>query len=508
MPFDNAPIATVVGNDSPVPGTDDVAADVAATSLSQLDLGATDATTGEPTNAFGSVTLGDLGLDTLGAAADLLFDVPLTELQIDGGWAQYLVGTRFEFTPLQYVTLGDVYGFAAVQSTPLRFTDIEESPLRFTDISAAAFGDQPVADIDLDGDGTATTQEWCDAADAQGLALTCGEIDADTTVGALAAAGFDVEATPLRFTPLRFTYVEASPLRFTPLRFTDIQGTPLRFTPLRFTDLSATSVTASPLRFTPLRFTPLRFTPLRFTPLRFTPLRFTPLRFTPLRFTDITATPLRFTEVSQLPVDTRDNVVDCSLTTFDCSATDATLEDAAAAGALREGFSFEDLGDVVLADLLLDDILSGLDEASQEALLDAFADVTIGELVDEAGTVALGDLTVGEIDPQAFEEIVELIGATIETLLASWPQDLLDDFTLGDFLLLFLPRGSYEWDEVELAALELQGAAITPGLDPASIEFTLENLGPASTVIVEVQLPDGAFVDPDVGRRRTQFGHG
>ena len=62
--------------------------------------------------------------------------------------------------------------------------------------------------------------------------------------------------------------------------------------------------------------------------------------------------------------------------------------------------------------------------------------------------------------------------------------------------MLFLPRESYEWDEVELAALELQGAATTPGLDSASVEFTLENLGPASTATVEVQLPDGAFVDP------------
>ena len=448
------------------------AAGVVATSLGTIDLDEPPTGSSATTSPLGDVTLGELGLDALGL--DALYDIPLTEFPIDGGWGPVLAGTAFDGYPLQTVTLGDVYGFASVQSIPLRFTEIQDSPLRFTDIAAVALGSIPITQIDLDGDpATDPYTEWCDAialqaASCAGLGIEPGS---SATLGSIAAAGVNLEATPLRFTPLRFTYVEASPLRFTPLRFTDIEASPLRFTPLRFT---------------PLRFTPLRFTPLRFTPLRFTPLRFTPLRFTPLRFTDINATPLRFT-----PLRFTDNpsaIADCGA--INCDS--ATIGDAFNAGALLD-FQLNDLGDAVLTDLRFDNILAGLDEASVAALQSILADdsITLESLLDQFGIEGIGELTLGDIDPDAFETIAELLSFTVGEFLESLDPEVLETYSLADFLLLFIPRTAYEWDEVDLATISIQSAGLQAPIT-ASVAFMTTGGEPTNNVTLQLSLPDSA----------------
>lgn len=458
---------------------------VVAASIGSIDLTEPPVGSSATENPLAAIELGDLGLDGLGV--ELLATIPLTEFPIEGGWGPVLAGTPFANLPLQTVTLADVYQLPSVQSIPLRFTDLEATPLRFTDIAAIGFGELQLADIDLDADpSTDAITEWCAVIAAQGA--SCSQLGIEpgstATLGSLAVAGVDIEATPLRFTPLRFTYVEASPLRFTPLRFTDIEASPLRFTPLRFTPLRFTDVNASPLRFTPLRFTPLRFTPLRFTPLRFTPLRFTDISATPLRFT-----PLRFTN-------TPDNVADCTI--VDCDT--ATIGDAFDAGALRD-FTLDDLGDQVIDGLRFEDILDAIDQNSVDALLAVLADdsITLGALVDEFDgdlEAAIGDLTLGDLDTEAFDAVSQLLDFSVGEFLEGLPPEVLDDFTIADFLLLFLPRSAYEWDSVDLGSVTLQTIGMQAPL-PASVAFMTTD-GPAtSDVTMSVVLPDNAVLAPN-----------
>jgi len=448
---------------------------VVAASLGSVDLDEPPTGSSATVNPLGEVTLGELRLDALGL--DALYDVPLTEFPIDGGWGPILAGTPFDGFPLQTVTLGDVYDLGSVQSIPLRYTDIEASPLRYTDIAAAALGSIPIVSLDLDGDpGTDPYDEWCDTIALQGSTCASLGIDPDSpaTLGSIAAAGVNLEATPLRYTPLRYTYIEASPLRYTPLRYTDIQASPLRYTPLRYTDIEA-----SPLRYTPLRYTPLRYTPLRYTPLRYTPLRYTDINATPLRYT-----PLRYT-------DNPGAIADC--TAIDC--TTATIGDAFDNGVLLD-FELNDLGDTVMADLRVDDILAGLSDdsvAALQAALEADATATIEDLVDELGAEALGELTLGDIDPEAFEAILELAAATVGDFFITIDPDRLDDFSLADFLLLFIPRTAYEWDEVDLSTINIQSAGLQAPIT-GSVAFVTTGGEASNDVTLNLTLPDSALI--------------
>ena len=457
VPLDNAAAAEIAGEDTDISG-------VSAASLGTVDFDQPPTNTEATTNPLGDVTLGQLGLDTLGPAAQLLSTIPLTEFSVDGGWEQYLVGSIYQDVPLQAVTLGDVYSLSSVASIPIRFSDVAASPIRFSDIATVAFAGLPVLAIDLDGDSaTPPLAEWCAAAAAQ--ELTCADLglstaEADATLGALAVAGFDISASPIRFSPIRFSYIEASPIRFSPIRFSDIE--------------------ASPIRFSPIRFSPIRFSELRDVPIRFSPIR--------------------FSLIVDIPADSRAAIVNCALA--DCSdSSTQTIDDAARLGAyIGTTATFADLGDVILGDLRVEDILAYLDDDVLEQMEQNWenSDLTLGDL-DLAGGV--GDLTLGDLEPGVWEAIEDAIGGgyvlTVEELFRWFDFENPDfpDITIGDFLLLFLPRDSYAWEQVDVASLGLQTAGTSPPVT-STIDFRVDGILERSNATVTLVLPNSAVLDP------------
>ncbi len=486
IPLVDMPAAELAGESVDISG-------ISAATLGSIDYEAPPTGGSGTESAFAEITLGDLGLDTSAVSLELLGDIPLTEFPIDGGWEPRLVGTPYEGVPLQTVTLADVYQNENVQSVPLRFVELQETPLRFVDIVAAGFSDLPVLSIDLDGDNTTTPyDDWCAAAEAQGL--TCDDLgltatSTDVTLGAIAVAGFDIEASPLRFVPLRFVDIEASPLRFVPLRFVDIEASPLRFVPLRFVD-----VEASPLRFVPLRFVPLRFVPLRFVDVEASPLRFVPLRFVPLRFV-----PLRFVPIADIPPEDRDNVVDCAI--VDCSDdSNQTIDDAILLDAYRaDTATFGHLGDV-LAGYSVEDVLPYLDAEQialmNEAIAEADPELTLADLYDALG---FDDITLGDIDPEAWpfvDAAIEAESFTVEELFRWIDPTVLEEFSLGDFLLLFIPRDAYAWEAVDIDEIGIQ-AVLGNAPITATADIAITGTSRPRNARVTVALPATAVLAPD-----------
>ncbi len=482
VPLEDAPAAEIAGVDADISG-------VSAASLGTIDFDEPPTDTDATTNPLGDVTLGELGLDTLGPAAELLFDVPLTEFPIDGGWEPKLVGSPYEGVPLQAVTLGDVYNLGSVQAVTVGDTDVSASPLRAVDLAAVGFGELPLDQIDLDGDPlTDPIAEWCAEATAQ--ELDCVDVgldapDGDATLGALSVAGFDISASPLRAVPLRAVFIEASPLRAVPLRAVDIEASPLRAVPLRAVDIEA-----SPLRAVPLRAVDIEAAPLRAVPLRAVPLRAVPLRAVPLR-----AVPLR-----AVPAELRDNLVDCVL--VDCSeASNLTLGDAVDVGAYRQGTAtFGDFGDA-LADLTISDIVAYLDQQELDELISAWSssNLTLGDLAADPG---LGDITLGDLLDTAFGELEAAIGGgyvfTVEEFFRFVDFDApeMEGFTIGDFLLLFLPRESYAWDQVDISALGIQTAGTSAPV-ASSIDLRVDGILEPATAEITLALPETGVLDPD-----------
>ncbi len=112
------------------------------------------------------ITIGGFGLAGLSDAADLgtnpLFRDGLRKISLDstpvsGGWGQYLVGTAFENTPLQSVSLLDVMSLHPVPAVKISDLDLTRSPLGRMSLVSVLLGDTRLDDITLHG-----TDTFCD----------------------------------------------------------------------------------------------------------------------------------------------------------------------------------------------------------------------------------------------------------------------------------------------------------------------------------------------------------
>lgn len=159
--------------------------------------------------------------------------------------------------------------------------------------------------------------------------------------------------------------------------------------------------------------------------------------------------------------------MNCS--SFNCSASGATLGAAASADAVQTGATLEEL----ISGLISPGSLAGyLDTTLGD--LGTYASTTLGQLVDAlvnpSGTPGYEDTTLAQI----------LIGDN--TSAAGYP-----DLTLGDLILSLVPPQSYPWQDVDLADVPLAQDESAGGQEQYTVP--LQVAGAAATVQVTVTLP-------------------
>lgn len=148
--------------------------------------------------------------------------LPIHRLDIPGGWAELLADTPFGADLLQSVTLDEVLDWAAdnlgsaddtisraaerIRSLSLADVDLDGSGIDALSVASLVLGSVPVVELDIPGDGD-NEARWQALMDAQGLDV---DVDAETVLAELDAAGLDigrsgVDTVPLRSIPIAQT---------------------------------------------------------------------------------------------------------------------------------------------------------------------------------------------------------------------------------------------------------------------------------------------------------------
>ncbi len=250
----------------------------------------------------------------VGLGAERLNSILLTDVPVQGGWAPLLVGTEFEFVPLQTVTLGDVIDLPQVADLTLDQFDFSGTILGSIPAVAFALGSLQLADIPLtdaaaNGSPQDRLQAWCDALGA----------------GKCAAYGID-PATPA--TADGVTVVSIS------VAGANLSAIAMRRVAMRRVDLSQTA------------------------------MRRVAMRRVAMRRVDNSPTPLGSLSLGAIPEADRPTIVDCSI--VDCSNTALTLAELPATaiiGTVEDLFALAGASpelDAVLDQITLEDVFPGV----------------------------------------------------------------------------------------------------------------------------------------------------
>jgi hypothetical protein len=189
-----APESVASANTADIPPTEvaGLGAALVGTPLSRLDVARL---------PLAHLPLSALPLDRLPALAGLtIAQVPLHRAGVPGGWSELLGSSDLGERLPQTVTLAEALASAdETDASPLTIGDVNLAGTGIDTLSVASLllADTPIDGIPLAG-GTGT-QAWQALVDARGLGT---EIDAQTTLAELDAAGLDVGATGIDSVPL------------------------------------------------------------------------------------------------------------------------------------------------------------------------------------------------------------------------------------------------------------------------------------------------------------------
>lgn len=188
-------------------------------------------------------------------AADLrqngLGGVPLSTIPLKApdSWQQRLdASATFKGTPVQSVTLAQVFDTPVASGVTLDDLDLAGSPLAGIPLAGIALGGLPLAGIPLAGIGTDALKAWCEYVDDQ-PGFSCSDpttLQSETVIG-LALRGVPLAGIPLAGIPLAGIDLTGSPLAGIPLAGIDLSGSPLAGIPLAGIDLGASPLAGIPL---------------------------------------------------------------------------------------------------------------------------------------------------------------------------------------------------------------------------------------------------------------------
>ncbi len=354
----------------------------------------------------------DLGIRGVPIGAVPIGAVPVVSIPIG---AVPIGAVNIAGTPIGAVPIGavDIAG-TPIGAVPIGAVDLASTPIGAVPIGAVPIGAIPIGAIDL-------------AATPIG-AVTIGQLDTDgiagSPIGAVPIGAVPIGAVPIGAVPIGAVELSGIPIGAVPIGAVDIAGSPIGAVPIGAIDLEASPIGAVPIGAVDVAGSPIGAVPIGAIDIGSIPIGAVPIGAVPIGAVPIGAIHLEASPIGAVPIgavapERLTMLVDCSL--IDCFG-DATLADAAAAGALLPTatiglFSGSDTG-LRFADLVG---LGGFTEEQIRAQIDAIADFALADFLT-FDDMTLADLPAGYADV-ARTTLAELGEAALALISL---QDLID----------------------------------------------------------------------------------
>ena len=183
-------------------------------------------------------------------------------LRVDGGWGKLLTGTSLAGTPLQSVTLRQVFGLnplparlQAGATNPLRFADIDFSRSLFGSLPAMtlALGQLPLSGI--------PGVDWC--AIFSGPPLNCtGTLPTGTSLLSAALEGAPVNQSPVNQSPVNQSLIDALATAKAPVNQLPVNQLPVNQLPVNQLPVNQSRILSFPVNQLPVNQTPVNQSPV------------------------------------------------------------------------------------------------------------------------------------------------------------------------------------------------------------------------------------------------------
>ncbi len=367
--------------------------------------------------ALGPGPLGDTALST----------IPLMR---NGGWGALLVGTALAGTPLQSVTLRQVFGLSPLPpalrpgaANPILFADIDfsNSPLGSLPAMTLALGELPLSGI--------PGVDWC--ALFSGPPLNCtGSLPASTSLLSAALEGAPVNQSPVNQSPVNQSLINALAAAQAPVNQLPVNQLPVNQLPVNQLPVNQSRILSFPVNQLPVNQSPVNQSPVNQLSLNAILVANAPVNQSP---------------VNQLPV----NQLPVNQSVLDCGGTQCTGTLGAYVGKVLPGQTLGDLRRALPNDVPDDWTIANLED---------FGNLIVGDLLRSLPQP--NDLTLADVLALA--------------LFANDPE-------------------SFAFETLNIFDTSLSLYASPPGAAPYSVDFTLApNGGPTgvpATIAVSVTLP-------------------
>ena len=273
----SAPGATVVGLNNlslasvPPPSGSLGSAPVATVDMRSLPV----ATVPVATVPVATVPVATVGLSVDAAAA--VGGIPLSELPLipPDSWTVRLANTVLAGQPAQNLTFVQVLTLApsavdgSIPGKPaltLQSIDVKNSILASVPVATVAFGSIHLTDLPIPGPAAeSTTQRWCDAYHAAGIAV-CPDMTKQTVMSAT-LQGVPVATVGLESVPVATVNLALSPVATVPVATVHIVGTPVATVPVATVDVVGSPVATVPVATVALHSAALRALPVATVPV-------------------------------------------------------------------------------------------------------------------------------------------------------------------------------------------------------------------------------------------------
>ncbi len=376
----------------------------------------------------------DLGIRGVPIGAVPIGAVPVVSVPIG---AVPIGAVNIAGTPIGAVPIGavDIAG-TPIGAVPIGAVDLAEAPIGAVPIGAVSISDVPIGAVPIGAVTLASTPIG---------AVSMGDLDTDgiagSPIGAVPIGAVDISSAPIGAVPIGAVALSGIPIGAVPIGAVDVAGSPIGAVPIGAVDLEA-----SPIGAVPIGAVDVAGSPIGAVPIGAVDLGSIPIGAVPIGAVDITSVPIGAVELESSPIgavpigavalDRINLLVDCSL--IDCNG-DATLADAAAAGALLPtatfglfsgadtGLRFADL--VGVGGFTEEEIRAQIDGLTDFDLVDflTFDDMTLSDLPSTNADVRRTRLDELGADALALISLQDLIDS-VDGLTESQVRTQLTDF--------------------------------------------------------------------------------
>jgi len=239
-----------------------------------LGVVAASSTVDTPVPLLAETSVGDLGID-----GDLLADILLSDVPIEGGWEVILAGSPLDGRPLQTVSLGEVVDTGLLDDTSLELLDLASTPISAIPISAIPISAIPISAIPISAipisaiGGVFT--DWCAYITSLVPDRTCTDDPANDTADLnisndsileLAIKGVPISAIPISAIPISAIPISPS-ISAIPISAIEVEGTPISAIPISAIDIAQLPISAIPISAIPISAIPISAIPISAIPI-------------------------------------------------------------------------------------------------------------------------------------------------------------------------------------------------------------------------------------------------